>query len=1188
MTDPPPPGSFAARSMQAHSAHGSAHGMNANASSAWGHHAQQPQHQYSYGQQQAAMATNTGAAAASALAAHQQQQQQQQQQQYHYQHQYASGATNASAVAATGTSSGQGQQPAAAAGGGGAAAGAAPGGAGTYRTPASHYHHGRDALTPAQAAEQSRLLTDSTRRVQEHAYYMKQGIEGDDLPMVLDRAASMLSELGDPNHHHHHHHHQSADDHHRSHAKATLNPKNYYELHMRCLDELPNLESYLVELSAPPAVDPVAGSPGMASAGSLHHQSPTAAEPRYTAADLYGAVQYTPRAVPRLYLQILAGSVLIKSGEADARTVLEDLIGAVKCVQCPIRGLFLRHYLLGCTRDKLPSGPATLEEVRDVVEGRTADAAKQKEKGEEEDGKGEAEGAPPQGETKGNNKVLFPDVPTSQLEAPGTVADSVAFLLKNFTEMNKLWVRIQHMPSAAGVVSPPAPNNRQAQKEMRKRRERERNELRLLVGTNLVRLSQLDDRCVTAEIYGEIILPAILEQLTACRDPLAQAYIMDCIIQVFPDEFHLATLETFLGVCSKLREKVNIRTIVGSMMDRLGNYFDDAKLVRGEEEAASADDDGVEKKVPGPKTTLTEVDAFHMFDRSIQKVYTARGSTMPPKEVVRLQTALLKFSLKVYPGEMGQISECLGVCARYLSGQDVGEQKGGSDAGGDGVKFDATVSSPRTLDDVAVEELEKLLSIPLDSLALRVLELEHYSNLLTFLPWDNRRQVAAVMLNAVLTSGTTLSDLGQIEEMFSIVAPLIQDKSTDSGSNGGADGGFSRTADLMGALGVGSDPGSDIFDGSCADPNSSGFIEEQVLLGKLVHLLYCDDTDTAYEMLAVARRHLKEGGKKRVAYTLTPVVYSAFKLLETIKDAEFMAEKATDGPPPVSEVESGSVQSDSVSELEDDASTPQEKAGEAIFKKNVNCRKLFLFLQETVAMIAPSDSELGFKLYLQIACIADRCASAAYGSAKAEEGPEHSAIAYEIMAQAFLLYEDDISDSKAQQRSIQSMVGTLLSCKTFEKDDCEALVTKTAQYAAKLLKKADQCKTVMLCAHLFYTGDKDNAKAFRNPQRVLECLQRALKIADACCMASSAHVQLFVDILDQYVYFYENECPVITDKFVSGLVALITEHMENIGAATTDSVAVAEARGHFEQTIRYIKMKKNDEETAEQFAPIQV
>lgn len=46
----------------------------------------------------------------------------------------------------------------------------------------------------------------------------------------------------------------------------------------------------------------------------------------------------------------------------------------------------------------------------------------------------------------------------------------------NFAEMNKLWVRMQH----------------QGHSRDKERREKEREELRILVGTNLVRLSQLE------------------------------------------------------------------------------------------------------------------------------------------------------------------------------------------------------------------------------------------------------------------------------------------------------------------------------------------------------------------------------------------------------------------------------------------------------------------------------------------------------------------------------------------------------------------------------------------------------------------------------------------------------------------------------------------------------------------------
>merc|ERR1712238_59702 len=98
---------------------------------------------------------------------------------------------------------------------------------------------------------------------------------------------------------------------------------------------------------------------------------------------------------------------------------------------------------------------------------------------------------------------------------------------------------------------------------------------------------------------------------------------------------------------------------------------------------------------------------------------------------------------------------------------------------------------------------------------------------------------------------------------------------------------------------------------------------------------------------------------------------------------------------------------------------------------------------------------------------------------------------------------------------------------------------------AKLLKKPDQCKMVTLVSHLFYTGDANDPTAYRNPQRVLECLQRSLKIADACSMASSSNVHLFIDILDNYVYYFEKENPLITEKFVSGLIALINEHLSS-------------------------------------------
>jgi hypothetical protein len=42
-------------------------------------------------------------------------------------------------------------------------------------------------------------------------------------------------------------------------------------------------------------------------------------------------------------------------------------------------------------------------------------------------------------------------------------------------------------------------------------------------------------------------------QVVNCKDDLAQFYLMDCIIQVFPDEYHLQTLETLLSAFPQLQ-----------------------------------------------------------------------------------------------------------------------------------------------------------------------------------------------------------------------------------------------------------------------------------------------------------------------------------------------------------------------------------------------------------------------------------------------------------------------------------------------------------------------------------------------------------------------------------------------------------------------------------------------------------
>ncbi len=44
----------------------------------------------------------------------------------------------------------------------------------------------------------------------------------------------------------------------------------------------------------------------------------------------------------------------------------------------------------------------------------------------------------------------------------------------------------------------------------------------------------------------------------SCKDAISQEYLMECVIQVFPDEFHLATLHEFLQACAELHQNVQV------------------------------------------------------------------------------------------------------------------------------------------------------------------------------------------------------------------------------------------------------------------------------------------------------------------------------------------------------------------------------------------------------------------------------------------------------------------------------------------------------------------------------------------------------------------------------------------------------------------------------------------------------
>jgi vacuolar protein sorting-associated protein 35 len=53
-------------------------------------------------------------------------------------------------------------------------------------------------------------------------------------------------------------------------------------------------------------------------------------------------------------------------------------------------------------------------------------------------------------------------------------------------------------------------------------------------------------------------------------------------------------------------------------------------------------------------------------------------------------------------------------------------------------------------------------------------------------------------------------------------------------------------------------------------------------------------------------------------------------------------------------------------------------------------------------------------------------------------------------------------------------------------------------------------------------GKANILQLYRDGKRVLECLQRALRVADSC-METATSIELFVEILDRYVYYFDQQ-----------------------------------------------------------------
>ncbi|KAI8433068.1 hypothetical protein MSG28_013926 [Choristoneura fumiferana] len=819
--------------------------------------------------------------------------------------------------------------------------------------------------------EQEKLLDEALNVVKVQAFQMKRCLDKSKLMDALKHASTMLGEL----------------------RTSLLSPKSYYELYMAITDELRHLELYLLE------------------------------EFRRgrKVADLYELVQYAGNIVPRLYLLVTVGLVYINTNASLRRDLLKDLVEMCRGVQHPLRGLFLRNYLLQCTRNVLP------------------------------------------------------DALTPETDDCGTVRDAIDFILMNFAEMNKLWVRMQH----------------QGHSRDKERRERERSELRILVGTNLVRLSQLE--CVSVQEYRRAVLPAILEQVVSCRDAIAQEYLAECCIQVFPDEFHLATLQPFLKSCAELQPGVNIKNIIIALIERLAAY--------------SQRNEGGVNFVVSEDGQEQEVQLFEVFSDQVAAITQSR-TDMPPEDTLSLQLALLRLAQRCHPDRLQYVDRVL--------------------AHTDTITRDILQHSGKThleQNTAVFKELMKILKLPGEHYkdVLTLTKLAHYQPLIAHLPHGGRAALAAHLAGLLIDAGTVVTTAEDVESVLSMMDVLVRDQPDQPDQ-----------------------------------PDPDDFAEEQWLLARLIHQFKSPSADQQYLILSACRKALQGGGAARIRHTFPPLLFHAYRLADQYR-------------------------------CEQDQDEMWEK----------KCQKIFQFCHQTISMLVKVElAELPLRLYLQGALAISEIGFA-----------NHETLAYEFIAQAFSLYEDEIPESRAQLQALTLVIATAEQAKCLGAENMEPLRTSCALAAGKLLKKPDQARAVALCAHLYWKRDKDgNPWPLAEPTRALECLRKAARVA-AQCMDGAVQAQLLAELLGRYALLRARRHPALQPPLIharmDGAVqaqllaellgryallrarrhpalqpplihAVITKIREELGNVEASEEAEQIAR-HFHNTLRHLRRAAPDQ-----------
>mmetsp|Transcript_36506 Transcript_36506/g.26579 ORF Transcript_36506/g.26579 Transcript_36506/m.26579 type:complete len:149 (+) Transcript_36506:1203-1649(+) len=140
--------------------------------------------------------------------------------------------------------------------------------------------------------------------------------------------------------------------------------------------------------------------------------------------------------------------------------------------------------------------------------------------------------------------------------------------------------------------------------------------------------------------------------------------------------------------------------------------------------------------------------------------------------------------------------------------------------------------------------LVKLLTIPLDTLSISVLDMDEFPTLMDYMKFSNKRTVSLRIINAVIKDKKILASSRLVEQLMTFTKSLLVDDK----------------------------------DASNKEENFE-FEQGQEQVAKLVHLVsHPSNSNIHYDLLLRLKKVFVKGGDRRIKHTLPALIFELIKL----------------------------------------------------------------------------------------------------------------------------------------------------------------------------------------------------------------------------------------------------------------------------------------------------------------------